>query len=190
MPTKTKSNYKRGDKAHYAALALKSVDSRIKRHIEVETIRDLTRVTTFPTRKRETDAGYDITTPELIVIQQGQSHILRTGLKVNCPKGYWYEVRGRSSLIRSGVLIAENTIDATYTGEIEVILTNRGDKLFRAEIGHRIAQLIFLPQIHVTFKAVEKFTLPEGARGDAGWGSSGQTAFTSETKALVTKSND
>ncbi len=183
MPTATKkSTYNRGSKLHYAALARKSVDSRIKRHIDVEVMRDGTRVTTFPVRKRETDAGYDITTPELVVVQQGQTHIIKTGLRVSCPKGYFYEVRGRSSLNRKGIEITDNIIDATYTGEIEILVHNKGTSLFRAEIGDRIAQLIFLPQIHVTFKPVEKFTLPEGARGDAGWGSSGQTAFTSETK--------
>lgn len=180
MATATKKAYRRGDAAHYAGLAKKSVDSRIKRHLDVEVMRDSTRVTTFPMRKRETDAGYDITTPELLVIQQGQTRVVKTGLRVNCPKGYFYEIRGRSSLNRAGLEITGNVIDATYTGEIEVVLKNRGDQLFRAEVGERIAQLIFLPQIHVTFKQVKEFTVVPGARGDAGWGSSGKETFVSK----------
>lgn len=179
--TSTNKSFRRGGKKHYAELARKSVDSRIKRHIEVEVIRDKARVTSFPARKRETDAGYDIITPEPIILQPGNMQIIKTGLRVKCPKGYFYEIRGRSSLNMQGVDLMDNVIDATYTGEIVIKVTYHGDGLFRAETGDRIAQLIFLPQIHVNFKPVEQFTVAEGDRGDAGWGSSGKESFTSET---------
>lgn len=176
----TKKSYRRGGKKHYANLALKSVESRIKRHITVEVMRDTARVTTIPTRKRETDAGYDVTTPSPLRIQAGRTELVPLGIRVNCPKGYFYEIRGRSSNNRLGFETMDNVIDATYTGELVVKITNNGDTMFRAEVGDRIAQLIFLPQIHVTFKPVEQFTVTEGARGDAGWGSSGKASFPSD----------
>lgn len=168
-----KSPYKRGGKQLYAALGRASAQSRIRRHIACETMRDLSRVTAYPVRKRESDAGYDITTPVAVVIRPGGSVELLTGLRVNCPKGYFYEIRGRSSLNLRGIEVMDNVIDATYTGELKVKLTNRGDSLAKFEVGDRIAQLIFLPQIHVTFTPVKMFNVEKGGRGDAGWGSSG-----------------
>ena len=41
-------------------------------------------------------------------------------------------------------------------------------------LGQRIAQLIFLPQIHVKFKQVEALAVSDEDRGPAGFGSSGK----------------
>jgi len=172
--TKKRKSYVRGPAKHYAKLGRASAQARIRRHITVEALRDPERVTTFPVRKRETDAGYDITTPERVVLRPGVSAEIKVGLRVNCPKGYFYEIRGRSSLNRAGIEVMDNVIDATYTGELIVKLTNRSDTLVEFKPGDRIAQLIFLPQIHVTFTPVDAFKLEAGARGDAGWGSSGK----------------
>lgn len=173
MSKSTKKSYKRGGAKHYAELGRASAQSRIRRHITAEVQRDPARVTTYPKRKRESDAGYDITTPEKVVLRAGASAEIMTGLRCNCPKGYFYEVRGRSSNNIRGLEVMDNVIDATYTGELKVKLTNRSDTLITIEVGDRVAQLIFLPQIHVTFEPVRAFTLDKGARGEQGWGSSG-----------------
>ncbi len=173
MAKAKKTPYRRGGSKHYASLGRKSAQSRIRRHITCEAMRDPSRVTTFPTRKRESDAGYDITTPVKVVIRPGASETIHTGLRVNCPRGYFYEIRGRSSLNRAGLSVMDNVIDATYTGELVVTLTNHSAELKTFEVGDRIAQLIFLPQIHVKFEAVKAFTLDADARGEQGWGSSG-----------------
>lgn len=165
--------YRRGGSKHYAALGRASAQSRIRRHITAEVMRDHSRVTTFPKRKRESDAGYDITSPEKVVLRPGASAEVLTGLRCNCPKGYFYEIRGRSSNNIRGLEVMDNVIDATYTGELKVKLFNRSTELITIAVGDRIAQLIFLPQIHVTFEPVEKFTLDKDARGEQGWGSSG-----------------
>lgn len=166
--------YRRGNKAHYAELGRKSVDARIKRHIACEVIRDDARVTQFPTRKRESDAGYDVTSPIAFRLDPGQSMVVKLGLQVRCPKGYFYKLMGRSSLTRIGLVVDDNTIDATYTGELEVCLRNFSDVFAKIEVGDRIAQLIFLPQIHVSFKPVTTFTIEKGDRAAAGFGSSGK----------------
>lgn len=170
--------YKRGGKRYYAALALASHASRIRRHIEVEVCQvhglraDLT-----PRRKRETDAGYDVMTPMAFALAPGQRIDIDLGIKVNCPPGYFYEMRGRSSLNIRLLSVMDNVIDATYTGNLRVTVHNESALPVAFKAGDRIAQLIFLPQIHVTFKHVkrpEDFTQPAQARGDAGYGSTGQ----------------
>ena len=155
------------------ALARASSQSRIKRHITAEVQRDPQRVTTYPTRKRTTDAGYDVSTPDTFTLKPGATHRQPLGLKLNCPPGYFYKIAARSGLSALGVDVVENVIDATYTGELEVLLINHSSKTHKFEVGHRIAQLLFFPQLHVTFTPAASFTLPEGGRGTQGWASSG-----------------
>ncbi len=171
--TAKQSAYRRGDKKHYATLARKSVDSRIRRHIDVEVYIDPKRVTKIPTRKRESDAGYDVYSPSEVNIKPGQVVSIPTGVHVKCPNGYFFELRGRSSN-NSSFIVTDDIIDATYTGEICVRLTNITDEVIKVDVGQRIAQLIFLPQIHVKFKQVEVFAISDEDRGPAGFGSTGR----------------
>lgn len=171
--TAKRSAYRRGDKQHYAILARKSVDSRIRRHIEAEVYLDPKRVTKIPVRKRESDAGYDVSSPAEVDIGPGQAVSLPTGVHVKCPNGYFFELRGRSSNNASFV-VTNDIIDATYTGEIRARLTNISESPVHIEVGQRIAQLIFLPQIHVKFKQVEDLAVGDGDRGPDGFGSTGK----------------
>lgn len=171
--TAKRSAYRRGDKKHYASLARKSVDSRIRRHIEAEVYLDPKRVTKIPVRKRESDAGYDVHSPAEVVIEAGQSVSVPTGVHVKCPLGYFFELRGRSSN-NATFTVTDDIIDATYTGEVRARLTNISGSPIRIDVGQRIAQLVFLPQIHVKFKQVEVLTISEEDRGPAGFGSSGK----------------
>lgn len=173
-PTKRKKkSYRRGNSEHYADLARKSVDSRIKRHIEVEFLTDPTTTATVPIRKRETDAGYDVFSPSKAVIRPGATETILLGLRCKCPPGYFFEIRGRSSLNNKGIVITDNVVDATYTGQLRVRLINNSGEIFTVNPGDRIAQLIFLPQIHVKFRKVQAFKMLDGERGDAGFGSTG-----------------
>ena len=171
--TAKRSAYRRGDKNHYASLARKSVDSRIRRHIEAEVYLDPKRVTKIPVRKRESDAGYDVHSPHEVVIEAGHAVSIPTGVHVKCPPGYFFELRGRSSN-NAIFTVTDDIIDATYTGEVHARLTNISGSPIRIDVGQRIAQLIFLPQIHVKFKQVEVFAISDEDRGPAGFGSTGR----------------
>lgn len=170
---KPKNRFKRGGKEYYAGLARKSVDSRIRRHIVAEVFRDPELNTTIPVRKRKTDAGYDVSTPKKFAIAAGETLSVGTGISVKCPEGYFYELRGRSSLTGRGIEILDSVIDATYTGEVKVLVHNRSGDTIRFSAGDRIAQLIFLPQIHVEFVEVKAFKNEGEDRGTAGFGSTG-----------------
>jgi dUTP pyrophosphatase len=83
-------------------------------------------------------------------------------------------VRPRSGLaVRHGVTVlnAPGTIDADYRGEVSVILINHGEVPFRIERGMRIAQLVVAPVRTVVWSPVDD--LPETARSDGGFGSTG-----------------
>jgi dUTP pyrophosphatase len=67
---------------------------------------------------------------------------------------------------------APGTIDAGYRGEVKVILLNTDlAKTVSLRRGDRIAQLVVQRVENVTFREVP--ALPESARGDNGFGSTG-----------------
>lgn len=144
--------------------------TRINRHVDVDVKVD--RGCKVPSRKRSTDAGYDISSAVDIKIPKGKRALVPTGVRVCCPEGYAYFITGRSSLIARGIDHPLGVIDAGYTGELHITLHNNSNRDFEVKAGDRIAQLVFFPIIHANLRKVTKFS-EKTARGDLGWGSSG-----------------
>ena len=63
-------------------------------------------------------------------------------------------------------------IDSDYQGPLMVSVWNRGATAFTVNPGDRIAQMVFVPVVHVGFEVVEDFSAT--ARGVGGFGSSGR----------------
>jgi dUTP pyrophosphatase len=129
----------------------------------------------LPGYARHGDAGADLCAAEDIDLAAGERVVVRTGIAIALPEGYAGFVHPRSGLAaRHGITLvnAPGTIDAGYRGEIKVILLNtdlaRTVSLHR---GDRIAQLVVQRVENVTFREVP--ALPESARGDNGFGSTG-----------------
>jgi dUTP pyrophosphatase len=109
-----------------------------------------------------------------VVIAPGDRALIPTGLVMDIPKGLEGQVRPRSGLAaRNGVTVLNTpgTIDSDYRGEIKVILANLGREEFRVRPGDRIAQIVFVPVVRVSFSRGER--LSETARGSGGFGSTG-----------------
>ena len=129
----------------------------------------------MPGYARHGDAGADLCAAEDIDLAPGERALVRTGVAIALPEGYAGFVHPRSGLAaRHGITLvnAPGTIDAGYRGEIKVILLNTD--LVRAvslRRGDRIAQLVVQRVENVTFREVP--ALPESARGDNGFGSTG-----------------
>ncbi len=129
----------------------------------------------LPAYARPGDAGADLFAAQDVDLAPGERALVRTGIAIALPPGYAGFVHPRSGLAaRHGVTLvnAPGTIDAGYRGEIKVILLNtdltRSVSLRR---GDRIAQLVVQRVERVTFREVP--ALPESARGDNGFGSTG-----------------
>jgi dUTP pyrophosphatase len=91
------------------------------------------------------------------------------------PNGVVGLVHPRSGLaVKHGITVlnAPGTIDAGYRGEIMVPLLNTSTEDFAIAKGDRIAQLIFQRVELARFISVSE--LPDSARGDTGFGSSGR----------------
>jgi dUTP diphosphatase len=121
------------------------------------------------------DAGLDLVACETVTIGPGERAVVPTGIAVAIPEGYAGLVIPRSGLaLRHGISLVNTPglIDSGYRGELRVIALNTDRSgTFTVESGMRIAQLVVMPVPGIAL--VETQTLPETARGTAGFGSSG-----------------
>ncbi|MGH3279474.1 MAG: dUTP diphosphatase [Trebonia sp.] len=129
----------------------------------------------LPGYARPGDAGADLVAAEDVDLSPGERAVVRTGIAIALPDGYAGFVHPRSGLAASrGVALvnAPGTIDSGYRGEIKVILLNTDTaRAVSLRRGDRIAQLVVQRVENVTFREVP--ALPESARGDNGFGSTG-----------------
>jgi dUTP pyrophosphatase len=130
----------------------------------------------LPAYATEGAAGMDllaaVTAP--VAIPPGGRALIPTGLTIALPRGYELQVRPRSGLaLRHGIVLPNSpgTIDPDYRGEIQVIVLNAGQEIFRVERGMRIAQAVVAPVVRAAWRAVEN--LDATARGSGGFGSTG-----------------
>jgi dUTP pyrophosphatase len=135
----------------------------------------------LPAPKSTLAAGADLAAAvpegETLTIAAGTRALVPTGFAIAIPEGFEGQVRPRSGLAAEHgvtVLNAPGTIDADYRGELKVILVNHGDRAIAITRGMRIAQLVIAPVIAAAF--TEAAELPETARGDRGFGSTGTAA--------------
>jgi dUTP pyrophosphatase len=127
-----------------------------------------------PSKVRTTDAGYDLYSIEQKTLAPHQATIIRTGIKISAPPGYYYTIEGRSSLWSIGIFPNRGVIDATFCGEIVVSLVNVNEAPYTVNIGDRIAQILIHEQHSAYFDIVEEFGAEYNSRGLNGFGSSGK----------------
>ena len=121
------------------------------------------------------DAGADLVSTEALRLEPGQRALVGTGVRIALPDGYVAFVVPRSGLAtKHGITIVNSpgTVDAGYRGEIKATLLNTdSEQAYDIGVGDRIAQLVVMPVSRARFVPVE--VLPESARGDGGFGSTG-----------------
>ena len=128
----------------------------------------------LPRRAHPDDAGMDLSACERVVLQPRARALVRTGLRMEMPRGFEAQLRPRSGLaLEYGVTLLNTpgTIDAGYRGEIGVILINHGTEPVTIEPGMRIAQMVFARVEAVGVQQARE--LGESRRGAGGFGSSG-----------------
>ncbi|HEU0129409.1 MAG TPA: dUTP diphosphatase [Mycobacteriales bacterium] len=122
------------------------------------------------------DAGADLRAREDVTLAPGERAVVPTGVAIALPDGFAAFVCPRSGLAaRHGVALvnAPGTVDAGYRGEIKVTLVNLDPREPVAlRRGDRIAQLVVQRVERVAFREVGE--LPASARGEGGFGSTGQ----------------
>ena len=98
-----------------------------------------------------------------------------TGLFLELPLNTEAQVRPRSGLAaRMGITVLNTpgTVDASYRGEVQVILINHSEQDFVIHRGDRIAQLVIQTIPEIDF--VLQDSLSDTVRGKGGFGSTGR----------------
>lgn len=108
-----------------------------------------------------------------IHIGSGEIKKIDTGIKIQLPYGYEAQIRCRSGWASNGLMVVNGigTIDANFTGTIQVIVTNIADNLIIVRHLNKIAQMAVKPVYYFDFEEVP--TLDNTERGENGFGSSG-----------------
>lgn len=125
-----------------------------------------------PHKQRVSDSGYDLT---LLDAKKhvGQVVLFGTGIMAEPPQGWYFDVVARSSIIKTGYMLANNVgvIDRGYRGEILVPLLKVDPSAPDIELPARVAQLIPRPVAHFPVEVVPSLSATH--RGEGGFGSSG-----------------
>ena len=128
-----------------------------------------------PTKTHKDDAGWDLYSNQNAVVFPGEKTVIKTGIALAIPRGYYGRIAPRSGLaVKNGINVLAGVVDAGYRNEIGVVLINHHmDNQFAIAKGDRIAQIIF--------ERVDPFKLEEVLeffdnthRGMSGFGSSGK----------------
>jgi dUTP pyrophosphatase len=130
----------------------------------------------LPVRSKPGDAGADLSALEGGHLLPGQRALVRTGVSLEIPEGYYGSISPRSGLaVKSGVDVMAGVIDSPFRGEVQVCLINLcnggPEETFSWRPGDRIAQLIIEKCEPAAF--VEVAALEDTVRGKNGFGSSG-----------------
>lgn len=140
-------------------------------------IKKLTDTAKTPTRGSEHAAGYDLyaDVKNQVMISPHETAKIGTGLAIEIPDGYFGAIFARSGLAAKEGLRPANCIgvcDSDYRGEYIVAVHNDSDQPRIIDPGERIAQLVVMPYLAVTFEEVTELT--DTNRGEGGFGSTGK----------------
>ena len=142
----------------------------------------------MPTRADNGAAGYDIYASEYAILRPFERKVIKTGISIEIPPGYYGRIAPRSGLaVKNGIDVMAGVIDSSYRNEVGVVLINLaiigsqmnpdlltimtgGANDFRINAGDRIAQLIIEKYYPFDFEEVDN--LSESDR-TGGFGSTG-----------------
>ena len=127
----------------------------------------------IPTLANKYEVGFDLTVISKIKDINSTTSMYETGISVQPPEGFYFEIVPRSSLSKTGYMLTNSIgiIDPTYRGTIKVVITKVCDDAPEFELPNKRFQLI--PRIHLSsdLKIQEVSELDETYRGDGGFGS-------------------
>lgn len=141
-------------------------------------IKKLNEKAIIPTKGSPFSAGYDLYAcleTESAEIPPQSCVKVGTGISIEVPNGYFGAIFARSGLATKQGLRPANCVgvaDSDYRGEYIVALYNDSTETKVIKNGERIAQLVIMPYLDVTFNETENLT--ETSRGDGGFGSTGK----------------
>lgn len=127
----------------------------------------------IPKYAHHDDAGFDLFTPENVIVKKGERFGVPTGIAMEIPEGYVGLIWDKSGIaIKNGMKTLGGVIDSTYRGEVLVGMINLSGNDYVFEKGHKIAQMIIQKKETVEFEECSE--LADTTRGCGGFGSTGK----------------
>lgn len=128
----------------------------------------------LPERAYQDAIGFDLTAISKSVVEHSEYGYIEygTGWAVEIPSGYAGKLYPRSSISKTGMILANHVglIDPDYRGEILFRFKwIPGSKAY--EVGEKIGQIVFVQIPEIDMLVVDE--LSSTSRGDGGFGSSG-----------------
>ena len=110
-----------------------------------------------------------------LMVAAGETVLIPTGIAIDMQDPHMAAIiLPRSGLGHKHGIVLGNLvglIDSDYQGEIKISCWNRSAEAYTIEVGERIAQLVFMPTLKVSFNIVSDFNATE--RGEGGFGHTG-----------------
>ena len=79
----------------------------------------------IPKYAQQGDSGFDLVAIEDVIIEPGETKLIKTGLAFDIPEGFEIQVRPRSGItLKTKLRVQLGTIDSNYRGEVGVIVDN------------------------------------------------------------------
>jgi deoxyuridine 5'-triphosphate nucleotidohydrolase len=127
----------------------------------------------IPTKAFEEDVGYDLTIIKKLKDFNSKTSLYDTGIKIEIDEGYYTEIVPRSSISKSGYILANNIgiIDNHYRGNLMIALTKIADDAPDIQLPFKCCQLIVRKQIFSNLIEVVENDFSETKRNDGGFGS-------------------
>lgn len=126
----------------------------------------------LPVRAHHDDAGLDLFAAEEYSLAPGERQMVKTGIAMAIPTGYVGLIWDKSGVAgKTGIKTMGGVVDASYRGDVQVIMVNLSSTPYKVEKGAKIAQLLVqqvaLPEV------CEVPELDDTIRGENGFGSTG-----------------
>jgi hypothetical protein len=126
----------------------------------------------MPKKNKASDSGFDMVLVKKLK-EVGKVVYYDTGIQLAPPVGWYFDLVGRSSISKTGYMLANNIgiIDQSYRGNVMVALVKIDPDAPELELPARLVQII--PRKVGHMQAIECDDLENTARGAGGFGSSG-----------------
>lgn len=125
-----------------------------------------------PSRANDFATGFDMTLIKYVK-SVGDVYFYSTCIQVRPPFGYYFDLVGRSSISKTGYMLANSIgiIDQDYTGEVIVALRKVNKGADDIQLPIKLVQLV--PRKFHEMNFIENTYIPSTARNCGGFGSTG-----------------
>lgn len=131
----------------------------------------------IPTQGTPEAAGYDCIAIDYEILPLERCVVYDLGYKIQIPKGFFLDLRARSSIYKKGPWMLANgcgVVDPDYQGPIKAVfkcLDAEWDITdMPYELGEKVCQVVLVPYVKMEFEQVKEFKT-QTVRGEGGFGS-------------------